>query len=66
MAWLKGLVSLLRSAPYFVDLFKKTAGWIERQIIDYEIKKKTDEMNRAIEKAKKDKDTSGLDDLFQK
>lgn len=66
MAWLKALVAILKNAPYFIGLFQKVAGWIEQQIIDYETKKKLEEMERAIEKAKKDKDTSGVDDLFGK
>lgn len=61
---LKALLGLLSGLPDLLSLIKTLSSSIVSFIEEMELKKKSKEMDKALEESKKTGDTSGIEDLF--
>jgi len=64
MSWITGLITLIKAVPDFLKLAKEIMGFLHEVADYFERHKKLKELKDALEKARKEKDTRGLDELF--
>lgn len=59
------ITAILTALPKLLDLLEKFAGWLSAQVEIARQKKAAQDMQNAVDKAAKTKDTSDIDNLFK-
>ncbi len=66
LAALKGILSLLGAIPAFLDVLKRLIAGIEEAFRRYRRNREKEALEKAVEEAKKKKDTSLLENILSR
>lgn len=58
------IFSALAAMPKMFEMIQAFSRWLSEQIVDYQKQNMSEDMTKAIVKAKKEKDTTDINNLF--